>query len=304
LYRGDLQKVKPAEQRRDQAQRSRTLLVSLAFIALSCCACSNFLRPTSEEAAKKANGDAVDELAAIEAARAEETDEVLATIRRMSEFLASRPALRYASLVRYDAIQHSGQKFEFGSRRELTFVAPDRVRMEAHHWDGGHQIITFDGKQLAAAAPQQGVYASIDYAGTAGEAFDYVNAEHGVASPLLDLVRRDLPDEIADQVLSARHIGTVTVAGATCDQLAVHAKHLDFQIFIRQGNEPFPVRLVIDYHGEEGRPQFRAQLVDWEVPSELPDPLFQYAPQAGAQRVEFPELMDLLFGRVEAEGEE
>jgi hypothetical protein len=264
-------------------------IVSLACIVVLATACSSLGGSTSGESAT------------LDPAIAAETEQALASLKKMSEFLASRPTLRFESDIQYDAVQMSGQKIEFGSHRKFTFVAPDRARIETLHWDGAKEVATFDGERFSAALPMQAVYATTQYAGTVAEAVEHLDTEYGMASPLFDLVRRDLADDVASRVLSARRIGTVTIEGTVCDHLAFLAEHLDFQLFIRQGEEPVPMRLVIDYHGEPGNPQFRARMHDWDLAAELPDELFRFIPPAGAQQVPFPELLDLLLGSIETE---
>lgn len=232
-----------------------------------------------------------------------ETGEALAALTRMSEFLSSRPALRFEADIYYDAVQPSGQKLEFGSQRRIALRRPDHARVEVSHWDGEEELVTFDGQRLSVAIPNLHVYASTEFRGTSAEAFEHLVTEYDVASPLSDLLRGDLPEEVASRVRSARHLGTVTIAGTRCDHLAFRGERVDFQLFVRQGQEPVPIRFAIDYHAEAGRPQFRAQLGSWDWAPELPESLFQFLPPVGSQRVAFPELLDLLLGSTAAESE-
>jgi hypothetical protein len=257
-----------------------SLLATAAFGV----ACSSVGGPSTEAPAEANPADAA------------ETADAISTLGRMSEFLASRPMFRFESNIRYDTIQPSGQKIEFGSHRKLAFVAPNRARVDVQHWDGPSELMTFDGSRLSSALPDARVYATVEFEGTVREATDYLGAEHSISSPLLELVRRDLADELADRVVSARDLGTVILDGTPCDHLAFRGEHLDFQIFIQQGAEPLPRRLVIDYHGAEGSPQFRAQMSQWSLSSELPDKVFRFIPPPGSQRVPFETLLDLLLG--------
>jgi len=241
---------------------------------------------------------------AVLAEQSVETEQAFAVLRRMSEFLASQPTLRFEADIQYDAVQKSGQKLEFGSHRKISLARPDRARVDISHWNGERELIAFDGKRLSAALPDSRIYSSIEYSGRVADALDLLVNDYGYAAPLADLVRPDLADEIADRVTSARHLRAVTVADTPCDHLAFRSQRVDFQLFIRQGDEPVPVRFIIDYHTETGGPQFRAQLHDWDVASALPDSLFRFAPTAGAQRVPFPELMDLVLGPLDMELDE
>lgn len=248
-----------------------------------------------------------DEPAGTDTARAEQagqTEQALATLARMSKFLSSQPTLRFEADIQYDAVQRSGQKVEFGSQRKLAFARPNHVRVDVSHWNGEEELITFDGHHLSATLLGRRVFASREFEGTGAEALELLVDEHGLAAPLADLLRRDLASEIADRVISARHLRTVTIGGLLCDHLAFRAERIDFQLFIRQGDEPFPVRFIIDYHTEAGSPQFRAQLRDWDVAADLPDSLFRFLPAVGAQRIPFRELMVLLLGPLEKAVEE
>jgi hypothetical protein len=111
---------------------------------------------------------------------------------------------RFESDIQYDAIQMSGQKIEFGSHRNFAFASPDRARIETLHWDGARELSAFDGERFSAALPKQAVYATIQYAGSVADAFEHLDEEYGLASPLFDLVRLDLADDLTSRVRSAR----------------------------------------------------------------------------------------------------
>jgi hypothetical protein len=73
-----------------------------------------------------------------------------------------------------------------------------------------------------------------------------------------------------------------------CDHLAVRtSKGVDFQVWVAQGSEPLPRRIVITYQEEPGQPQFWADLSDWNLSPEISDTLFTFTPPAGADRIQF-----------------
>ena len=150
--------------------------------------------------------------------------------------------------------------------------------------------------------PDRAVYSYLERAGPLADALDRLLTEHGVPTPLADLIHPRLYAEVADRVTGGVWIGEVTLDGVACDHLAFRTDQVDFQIFVRGGDEPVPMRVVIDYRDEEGAPQFRANLRDWELSPDLPDELFRFVPAAGSQRVPFGELLELLLessGRAE-----
>jgi len=231
----------------------------------------------------------------------EERNEAIAALRRMSEFLAARPALRFEAEIHYDAIQESGQKVEFGSQRRIAIQRPHQARVEVTHREGTRELITFDGERLSAVVPTSHAFASIEFVGSFVDALDHLVDEYGFASPVSDLLRADFADVVETRAIAGRRIGVVTIDGTLCEHLAFSSEHVDFQLFIARGERPVPVRFVIDYHEEEGSPQFRTMLRDWEFEPDLPDSSFRIVPPAGAQRVPFEELVDLVLGPLDSQ---
>ncbi len=268
-----------------RARRSSSALLCAVCVAAISIACTG-LGLSSTPSGVDAGNEPIAEVSA----------EAIAAVERMSAFIASRSSLGFTAEIQYDAIQSSGQKLEFGSERRIILRRPSRARVSVTHWDGAEELMVFDGKRLSVALPEQRIYASVAFEGTASQAFDHLVDEHNVASPLFDLLSADLPKHVKSRTISALDLGTVTIGGVRSDHYAFHGERVDFQIFIRQGDEPVPLRFVIDYHAEPGSPQFRAQLRDWELDASPPDSLFRFAPVTGAQRVPFAELLDLLLG--------
>jgi hypothetical protein len=213
----------------------------------------------------------------------------------MSRHLASLAAFRVRAEVRYDAVQASGQRIEFGSERRIALRRPDRLWAEVTYWDGPVEWVVYDGARLSAAAPSQNVYASTEQSGSLEEALARFEEELGAPLPLAELFEPGLYARLAPLIESGAQVGTVELDGRPCDQLAFRTSSLDFQLFVEQGDAPVPRRLVIDYRDEPGSPQFRASLQDWQANAELPDDVFRFSPPIGAQRISFEELVDRLF---------
>lgn len=271
----------------------RTLPLSLCLIAFaSGCSIFHGVVTNAKESAVMAE------------ARQKETVEAVAVVQRMAEFLAARPTLLFEAEIAYDAVQASGQKIEFGSHRRISILRPDHARMETTHRDGTRELITFDGRRLSAAAPDDHAYASIPFVGDAGQALDLLENEYALVSPLSELLRADLAGTVTARVISGRRIGRAMIDGIRCLHLAFEGEIVDFQLFIQDGESPLPIRFLVDYHEADGSPQFQATFHDWEIEPWLADSYFRFEPAVGSQRVDFEELVELAHGRVAAEGDE
>ncbi|MFY9942197.1 MAG: DUF2092 domain-containing protein, partial [Desulfobacterales bacterium] len=69
------------------------------------------------------------------------------------------------------------------------------------------------------------------------------------------------------------------------DHLAVRSAEVDLQVWITQGDQPLPRRVVLTYKNAPGRPQFRADLSDWDLSPKLAADSFAFTPPAGAEQI-------------------
>jgi hypothetical protein len=71
------------------------------------------------------------------------------------------------------------------------------------------------------------------------------------------------------------------------DHLAVRTRDVDFQIWIAQGKEPLPRRIVIIYKNTRGEPQFRADFSNWNLSAKGVKGPFTFTPPKNAEQIQF-----------------
>lgn len=134
-----------------------------------------------------------------------------ARIEAMANLLAKAQRLGVAVDCTYDVVQNSGQKIEFGERRELTLRRPDRARVDVTRRDGSRRGIRFDGTQLTAFDLDEKVYATVKRPGTVDAALDHYTQNLKMRLPLRELFAADLPQQLKDVLRSARLVNKETV---------------------------------------------------------------------------------------------
>lgn len=212
----------------------------------------------------------------------------MSILKKMSDFLAG--AGRFSVTIRdgYDAVQQSGQKIEYGEVRKVTVSRPDRVRFEIERSDGEKGLVIFDGKEITVYTAKKNVYATVSKPGTLDQAIKYAIDDLKIRVPLGLMLVSTLPSELDKLVVSADYVETTTITDVPCDHLAARtAAGVDFQVWVAQGSEPLPRRIVITYKDEAGQPQFWADLSDWNLSPEISDALFTFTPPDGADRIQF-----------------
>jgi hypothetical protein len=214
--------------------------------------------------------------------------EAMPILKKMGEYLAQTK--RFSVVIRggYDVVQESGQKIEFGEVRNLTVSRPDRLRIEVERSNGEKGSVVFDGKDITVYQSNENVYATTSKPGTLDEAIKYVVGDLKVRVPLAMMLLSTLPSELDNRVASADYVEKTTITNVPCDHIAARtADGVDFQVWIAQGDEPLPRRIVITYKDETGQPQFWADLSDWNLAPDISDALFAFTPPNGAERIQF-----------------
>jgi hypothetical protein len=209
-------------------------------------------------------------------------------LKNMSEYLAR--AERFSVTIRdgYDAVQQSGQKIEFGDLRKVTVSRPDRLRIEVERSDGEKGLVIFNGKDITVYTANKNVYATVSRPGTLDQAIKYTIDDLKIRVPLAVMLLSTLPSELDNLVISADYVETTTITDVPCDHLAARtSRGVDFQVWVAQGSEPLPRRVVITYKSETGQPQFWADLSNWNLAPDISDTLFTFTPPDGADRIQF-----------------
>jgi hypothetical protein len=213
--------------------------------------------------------------------------EAIAIAMRMAERLSGAERLSVRVDASYDAIQYDGQVVEFGGIREVTLQRPDRLRVSGTDRSPGRRLLVYDGRTLSFWNEGHAVYAQTPRTGSLDDVFDYLVDDLGVKLPLAELFSAELPRLFEEDVLEASLVGVETLGGVECDHLVFRNEDVGFQIWVERNGEPVPRRVVIVYEQDEGRPQFRADLSEWNLSPRTPGSLFAFRPPKGAERVSF-----------------
>ena len=226
----------------------------------------------------------------------------MAILKRMADFLSQTQRFSVTVDTGFDVVQDSGQKIEFGETRKIVVRRPDRVRIDITKGDGATSGFIFDGKEIALFNTREHVYATAAKPGTLDEAIDYFMNDLDMRFPLADLLSSTLAETLPARARAAYYVEQASITGVPCDHLALRGDQADLQLWIAQGDQPLPRRLVITYKHAEGQPQFWAQFSDWNLSPDVPDSLFVFTPPEGAAKIAFTSRKPVQTGGRERKG--
>jgi hypothetical protein len=84
------------------------------------------------------------------------------------------------------------------------------------------------------------------------------------------------------------------ISGVECDTLAFRKKDVDFQIWVAQGEHPYPCRYVVTSKLTKGDPQYTIQFRDWKFGNNVAADDFAFKNASNAKQVELKDVQDKL----------
>jgi hypothetical protein len=161
------------------------------------------------------------------------------------------------------------------------------LRVESERSDGAHSLVLFNGKAITTFDESANVYAQEMHPGTVDDAVVYFVHDLGMRLPLALMLRKNMPTELQGRIQAVKYVEKTSILGVPADHIAARTPTVDFQVWIREGDQPLPIRAVLTYKRERGQPQFRADFSDWNLAIQPPDTLFAFTPPAGAKQIPF-----------------
>jgi hypothetical protein len=111
--------------------------------------------------------------------------------------------------------------------------------------------------------------------------------------PGADLLVSNVYDALMTDVTDVKDLGSGVIDGKECDHLAFRAKDTDWQIWIAQGEQPYPCRYVITSKTVDQSPQFTLTVRDWKASTSASASDFSFKPPAGATKIDIKDLETL-----------
>jgi len=208
---------------------------------------------------------------------------------RMTDFISATPAFSLVSDTGHEVMHKNGQLLEFGSRLTLTIQRPSKAigRFDSRNGDSSTTILDGEAISVLSVTGDIYVYDTTGQPGDIDTSLEFLANQLEIPRQLRDFFSKDLTASLGSAVKSGYYVGESMISGVLCDHLALRGEKEDVQVWIAQGDQPVPRRIVISYREIEGRPQFWAQFAEWDFSPELSDTTFAFSPPDGATRIHF-----------------
>jgi hypothetical protein len=207
-------------------------------------------------------------------------------LRGMGEFLKKEKLLSFHAEIMFDDHLPSGQKIQFAAAEDVSVRKPDRIYVD-YQSDLGSKKLWYNGKSITLLSPTHNSYSTIDAPPNIESAIDILMKDYGFTVPLGDFLFSNPHNALMKNVLAGIYVGPGDVNGVDCQHLAFVEKYIDWQIWIEDGNEPVPRKVVITYKTMPNSPQYISMLSDWNFKTSFPDSLFTAKLPKDAKHIDF-----------------
>lgn len=216
-------------------------------------------------------------------------------LKVMSDYLAAQKTISFDFDSNLEIVSTEQQKIALASSGKMTLARPEKLHLTR---TGGFESVelVFDGKALTVLGKNTNKVAQVDAPGTIDQLVDMLRDKYQRPVPAADLLMSDPYQELMAQVIDVKDLGSGVIRGVECDHLAFRTQEVDWQIWIAQGDRPYPCRYVITSKKVRGEPQYTIDIRSWKTGTEVASEKFKLEVPANAKKLmpsEVPELNDI-----------
>jgi hypothetical protein len=207
-------------------------------------------------------------------------------LKASTDFLAKQQQFSAETRNTLEVVLKSGQKIEFNHQARMSAQRPNKLRAE-RTGDLVDQLFVYDGKSLTLSNPQDKAYAQVAAPDTLEGMLEFARTQLDIVAPAGDLLDKNAYDILMDGVTDGFVVGKAVIEGVRCDHLAFRAPHVDLQMWIQEGAQPLPRKMVITTRDLVNAPQFAVTVTKWNLQPKFSAQTFSFTPPAGATKVDF-----------------
>jgi len=227
----------------------------------------------------------------VELDRVTDSAEAKKMLKAMSDFLGAQKTLSVGFDTVFEVVTPTDQKLGLASSGTATLARPDKIRVARSGGFADFEIL-YDGKALTLLGKNANLYMQVSAPGTVDQLIDTLQDKYNRPLPGADLLMTNSYDELMQDVYDSKDLGSGVINGVECDTLAFRKADVDWQIWIAQGDRPYPCRFVITSKLANGDPQYTIQFRDWKFGSDVAADDFAFKNASNAKQVELKDVQD------------
>jgi hypothetical protein len=213
------------------------------------------------------------------------SDDARAAVAQMGKTLLAKEFSFHARTIRPYA-NENGVLLHIEHDFKITVRRPDRMLIDANGDDGPRKLF-YDGKTAVLALDAGSRYATLPVPDTITKMMYVVMGRFRLDFPLADFLT-DAPDKaFLHGITSGRVVNKVTIDGVPCVHLVFsQPPGIELELWL-EADRGVPRRLIVIDNDAPGKPNFTAELSDWDFTVHPADTDFAFTPPNGAKELDF-----------------
>ncbi len=254
---------------------STTARAALAIALAGCLAAQpGFAQAQTQAAATNAEAGGLDADAA-------------AALDRMGAHLRTLQRFEVTSESRVEKSFENSPTLEFRQDARFLVQMPDSMAVDLTT-DRTHRKVFYDGKQMTIVGMTAAKYISVPMQGSISDVLTRAYNELGLDFPLQDLFRWGSAAAVVDKPTAGFRVGDSMVRGQKAGHYAFRMPDVDFQIWLAEGSEPLPLRMVITRRDIPGL-RYSTDIL-WNLRPTIGASSFRYQPRPGDQAIDIAQV--------------
>jgi hypothetical protein len=207
----------------------------------------------------------------------------------MSDYMSAQKNISFNYDTILEVVTKDKQRLALAGSGTLALTRPDKLRSTRASGFADLEMV-FDGKTLTLLGKGKNIYTQVEVPGTLDHLLDTLRDKYNRPLPGADLFMSDPQDQLMAGVTDIKDLGSGVIGGTECDHLAFRKKEVDWQIWIAQGDKPYPCRYSITSKTITGSPQYSIQLSDFKSGDAAPADDFAFNNSTNAQKIDLKDL--------------
>ncbi|WP_028749446.1 DUF2092 domain-containing protein [Rhizobium mesoamericanum] len=213
-------------------------------------------------------------------------------LKAMSDYMTTQESISFEYDTSLEVVTKQHQKLALASSGTVALTRPDKIRVTRQGGFANVEMV-FDGKMLSILGKDANLYGQTEVPGTIDHLIDALRDKFHRPLPAGDILMSRPYDELMPHVIDVKDLGSGVIRGEECDHLAFRTNDgVDWQIWIAQGQSPYPCRYVVTSTKVPGFPQYTIDIRSWKAGADVAASDFSFKPPEGAKERKLNELPD------------
>jgi hypothetical protein len=206
-------------------------------------------------------------------------------LQQACDYIKQPSSYGFRADIVFDEVLVPDFKVQYHATSQVIVRRPGELRVD-YRGDRRNVNFYYNGKTFGLLDKQANTYASLQAPATIDSTLTQMQAQYDIVLPLEDFIYSDPYKAMASKIKAAYYLGPSRVAGVSTQHLAFSQEAIDWQIWIEEGQQPLPRKLVITYKNLPGSPQYSAVFSKW-VFKPFDASIFSFTPASDTTAIEF-----------------